>query len=137
MSYTAALADLKAKGVDQVVFISYNDKWVMSAWGNANGVFDDSIVGFFFPTPLPLPSFPFVELTSSRYSPATTIWPSPPSWAGSTACGPRGMPSSSTTAKSSTPTRMGRAASRSREPKECLPICSRPHEKQPARARES
>lgn len=35
---------LKAKGVDQVVVIAYNDPFVMSAWGKANGVTDDFIV---------------------------------------------------------------------------------------------
>lgn len=43
---------LKAKGVDQVVVIAYNDAFVMSAWGKANGVTDDFIVRI-----LPLPSF--------------------------------------------------------------------------------
>lgn len=37
---------LKAKGVDQVIVIAYNDAFVMSAWGKANGVTDDFIVGF-------------------------------------------------------------------------------------------
>lgn len=35
---------LKAKGIDQVVVIAYNDAFVMSAWGKANGVKDDFIV---------------------------------------------------------------------------------------------
>lgn len=39
---------LKAKGIDQVVVIAYNDAFVMSAWGKANGVKDDFIVS---PTP--------------------------------------------------------------------------------------
>ncbi|KAK3901191.1 Redoxin [Staphylotrichum tortipilum] len=43
-SYLARLADLKAKGVDQVIFIAYNDAFVMSAWGKANGINDDSIL---------------------------------------------------------------------------------------------
>jgi len=43
-SYLARLADLKAKGVDQVIFIAYNDAFVMSAWGKANGINDESIV---------------------------------------------------------------------------------------------
>lgn len=37
---------LKAKGVDQIIVIAYNDPFVMSAWGKANGVTDDFIVGF-------------------------------------------------------------------------------------------
>lgn len=36
---------LKAQGVDHVVVIAFNDAWVMSAWGKANGVKDDFIVG--------------------------------------------------------------------------------------------
>ncbi|KAK4200621.1 Redoxin [Triangularia verruculosa] len=43
-SYLAHLDDLKAKGVDQVIFIASNDHWVMAAWGKANGVKDDSIL---------------------------------------------------------------------------------------------
>merc|ERR1712000_570380 len=35
---------LKAQGVDQVVVVAFNDAWVMSAWGKANGVKDDFIV---------------------------------------------------------------------------------------------
>ncbi|KAK2613475.1 hypothetical protein N8I77_000388 [Diaporthe amygdali] len=35
---------LKAKGVDKVVVIAYNDSMVMSAWGKANGVTDDYII---------------------------------------------------------------------------------------------
>lgn len=42
--YIQKLKDLKSKGVDQVVVIAYNDCFVMSAWGKANGVTDDSIV---------------------------------------------------------------------------------------------
>lgn len=36
--YIEKLPQLKAAGVDEVLFISYNDAWVMSAWGKANGV---------------------------------------------------------------------------------------------------
>ncbi|CRK27749.1 Peroxiredoxin Pen c 3 like protein [Verticillium longisporum] len=43
-SYLANLDALKAKGVDQVVFIAYNDAFVMSAWGKANGVKDEFIL---------------------------------------------------------------------------------------------
>ncbi|KAK0717147.1 Redoxin [Lasiosphaeria miniovina] len=43
-SYLANLDNLKAKGVDQVVFIASNDHFVMAAWGKANGVKDDSIL---------------------------------------------------------------------------------------------
>jgi len=44
-SYIAKIDQLRAKGVDQVICIGYNDVWVMSAWGKANGITDDSIVG--------------------------------------------------------------------------------------------
>lgn len=35
---------LKAKGIDQVVVIAYNDAFVMSAWGKSHGITDDFIV---------------------------------------------------------------------------------------------
>lgn len=38
------LPELKKKGVDIVATIAFNDAWVMSAWGKANGIKDDSIV---------------------------------------------------------------------------------------------
>ena len=47
-SYLANLDKLKAKGVDAIVFIAFNDAFVMSAWGKANGINDDSIVCFPF-----------------------------------------------------------------------------------------
>jgi alkyl hydroperoxide reductase 1 len=43
-SYIDKLPELRAAGVDQVVFIASNDQFVMAAWGKANGVKDDSIV---------------------------------------------------------------------------------------------
>ncbi|KAF4124610.1 hypothetical protein GMORB2_5276 [Geosmithia morbida] len=42
--YIEKTAELKAKGVDQVVIIAYNDAYVMSAWGKAHGVKDDFIL---------------------------------------------------------------------------------------------
>ncbi|EXF85801.1 redoxin [Colletotrichum scovillei] len=36
--------ELKAKGVDQVIFLAYNDPFVMSGWGKANNIKDDFIV---------------------------------------------------------------------------------------------
>lgn len=42
--YIEKLPELKKKGVDVVATIAYNDAWVMSAWGKANGVKDDSIL---------------------------------------------------------------------------------------------
>ncbi|KIH93298.1 alkyl hydroperoxide reductase 1 [Sporothrix brasiliensis 5110] len=44
VSYLKNRDALKAKGVDQVVFLAFNDHWVMAAWGKANGVSDDSIL---------------------------------------------------------------------------------------------
>lgn len=41
---------LKAKGVDQIVVIAYNDPFVMSAWGKSNEVKDEFIVSE-IPTP--------------------------------------------------------------------------------------
>jgi peroxiredoxin len=36
-------AELKAKGIDQIAFVSVNDVFVMSAWGKAQGV-DDKVL---------------------------------------------------------------------------------------------
>jgi len=44
VSYLENLPKLKEKGVDHVIFIAGNDHWVMSAWGKANDVTDDSIL---------------------------------------------------------------------------------------------
>lgn len=44
---------LKAKGIDHVIVIAFNDAWVMSAWGKSNGVTDDFIVSI--TTPLTIP----------------------------------------------------------------------------------
>ncbi|KAI4134796.1 MAG: hypothetical protein LQ347_001226 [Umbilicaria vellea] len=38
------LSELKAKGVDVVAVIAFNDAWVMSAWGKANNVKGDDIL---------------------------------------------------------------------------------------------
>lgn len=40
------LIDFKAKGVDIIAVLAFNDAFVMSAWGKANGIKDDSIVSF-------------------------------------------------------------------------------------------
>ncbi|KAF2106196.1 hypothetical protein BDV96DRAFT_591331 [Lophiotrema nucula] len=37
---------LKAKGVDIVTCIGYNDGWTMCAWGKVNGISNDDIVGY-------------------------------------------------------------------------------------------
>ncbi|KAK4244018.1 putative peroxiredoxin pmp20 [Corynascus novoguineensis] len=42
-SYLAHVADFKRKGVDAIIIIASNDAFVMSAWGKANGVHDESI----------------------------------------------------------------------------------------------
>ncbi len=47
--YISKLAELKAKGVDTIVVIAFNDPFVQAAWGKANGIKDESIVSFFFP----------------------------------------------------------------------------------------
>jgi alkyl hydroperoxide reductase 1 len=43
-SYLANIDNLKAKGIDQVVFLAYNDPFVMSAWGKSNNIKDDYVV---------------------------------------------------------------------------------------------
>ncbi|CAM1502010.1 Fc.00g039940.m01.CDS01 [Cosmosporella sp. VM-42] len=43
-SYTANIDKIKAKGVDVVIVVAFNDPYVMSGWGKANGVKDDSIL---------------------------------------------------------------------------------------------
>ncbi|KAL6857984.1 peroxiredoxin type-2 [Amphichorda felina] len=43
-SYIQNADKLKAQGVDQIVVIAFNDAWVMSAWGKANGIKDDFII---------------------------------------------------------------------------------------------
>ncbi|KAH7409566.1 peroxiredoxin [Cadophora sp. MPI-SDFR-AT-0126] len=42
--YIENLAALKGKGVDIVATIAFNDAWVMSAWGKANGIKNDDIL---------------------------------------------------------------------------------------------
>lgn len=41
--YIEKLSELKAKGVDQVIVIAYNDAWVQAAWAKANGIKDEII----------------------------------------------------------------------------------------------
>ncbi|RJE19975.1 peroxisomal membrane protein [Aspergillus sclerotialis] len=42
--YIEKLPELRAKGVDAVAVLAYNDAYVMSAWGKANGVTGDDIL---------------------------------------------------------------------------------------------
>jgi alkyl hydroperoxide reductase 1 len=42
--YIDNLPALRAKGVDVVAVLAYNDAYVMSAWGKANGVTGDDIL---------------------------------------------------------------------------------------------
>ncbi|KAI9870940.1 MAG: Peroxiredoxin Asp f3 [Pleopsidium flavum] len=42
--YINNLSKLKSKGVDIVAVLAYNDAWVMSAWGKANGIKGDDIL---------------------------------------------------------------------------------------------
>ncbi|PGH26375.1 hypothetical protein AJ80_01873 [Polytolypa hystricis UAMH7299] len=42
--YIEKLSEIKAKGVDVVAVVAYNDAWVMSAWGKANKVKGDDIL---------------------------------------------------------------------------------------------
>jgi alkyl hydroperoxide reductase 1 len=42
--YIQNLSAIKAKGVDIVAVIAYNDAFVMSAWSKANGIKNDDIV---------------------------------------------------------------------------------------------
>ena len=42
--YIENLQDIKSKGVDVVAVVAFNDAWVMSAWGKANGVKDDDLL---------------------------------------------------------------------------------------------
>jgi alkyl hydroperoxide reductase 1 len=44
--YIENLKAIKDKGVDVVAVVAFNDAWVMSAWGKANGVKGDDIVGY-------------------------------------------------------------------------------------------
>jgi alkyl hydroperoxide reductase 1 len=42
--YIENLSKFKTKGVDVIAVIAFNDAWVMSAWGKANGIKGDDIV---------------------------------------------------------------------------------------------
>jgi len=56
VSYLEDWPKLKAKGVDNVIFISANDQWVMSAWGKANGVKGNDSILFMSDEGLPFSS---------------------------------------------------------------------------------
>ncbi|MCJ1228807.1 hypothetical protein MMC12_005470 [Toensbergia leucococca] len=38
------VSKIKSKGVDLVIALAYNDAWVMSAWGKANGIKGDDLL---------------------------------------------------------------------------------------------
>ena len=42
--YIEKLKEFKGKAVDVVAVLAFNDAWVMSAWGKANGIKGDDIV---------------------------------------------------------------------------------------------
>ncbi|RFU32631.1 hypothetical protein B7463_g3708, partial [Scytalidium lignicola] len=42
--YIKNIQNFKAKGVDVIAVLAYNDAFVMSAWGKANNITDDSIL---------------------------------------------------------------------------------------------
>jgi len=42
--YIEKLEDIKGKSVDVVAVLAFNDAWVMSAWGKANGIKGDDIL---------------------------------------------------------------------------------------------
>jgi len=44
--YIKNMSALKAKGVDKVAVIAYNDAWVMNAWAKVNKVSGDDLVSF-------------------------------------------------------------------------------------------
>lgn len=44
--YIENLDKIRGKGVDVVAVVAFNDAWVMSAWGKANGIKRDDIVSF-------------------------------------------------------------------------------------------
>jgi hypothetical protein len=48
--YIENLPKLKSKGVDIVACIAYNDAFVMSAWGKANGIKDEIVRSLAFPS---------------------------------------------------------------------------------------
>lgn len=50
--YIEKLEEIKAKSVDVVAVLAFNDAFVMSAWGKANGIKGDDIVSNTDPHPL-------------------------------------------------------------------------------------
>jgi alkyl hydroperoxide reductase 1 len=59
--YIDNLPALKGKGVDIIAVIAYNDAFVMSAWGKANGIKGDDIVCFRPHTSTRTRNFPIVD----------------------------------------------------------------------------
>jgi len=60
--YIEKRKELEGKGVDVIAVLAFNDAWVMSAWGKANGVKGDDLVSF---TP-PHETLPKLELILFR-----------------------------------------------------------------------
>jgi peroxiredoxin len=59
--YIDNLPALKGKGVDIIAVIAYNDAFVMSAWGKANGIKGDDIVCFRSHASTHTRNFPIVD----------------------------------------------------------------------------
>lgn len=57
--YIENLEKIKGKGVDVVAVVAFNDAWVMSAWGKANGIKGDDIV-----CAPPFPPFSFSSIST-------------------------------------------------------------------------
>ena len=55
--YIKNLSAIKKKGVDIVAVIAFNDAWVLSAWGKANGIKGDDIVSTLASFTLIIPIF--------------------------------------------------------------------------------
>ncbi|KAB8294942.1 hypothetical protein EYC80_006895 [Monilinia laxa] len=70
--YIAKLPALREKGVDVVATIAYNDPFVMSAWGKANGIHNEDIVSSLHPSisqkPANLPTQLFLSDSDLSFS---------------------------------------------------------------------
>ena len=125
-SYIQNADKLKAQGVDQIVVIAFNDAWVMSAWGKANGIKDEFIVSLSLLSPHG--NYTRTRLANSccpRFLPATPTPSSARASVGPPESGPLAMPLSSTTVRLPTPPRRRGVASRSLVPRLSSPSCKR------------